>query len=109
MNDGSFLAKSSISHGVGTAFLITKILTRRSLFEISCFTRSPARTASLFFYGVVLARAYNLEELKKDSSFVTDYNFKRRVEENRRAHDIMASLNHKLDTATISVKNRSDL
>ena len=109
MTNANVLRTYSMPAGVFTAYLLTKIVTRKSLFEISCFTKSPARTLAFFFYGVAWAGLYNLDKIREDESFVKDYQFKRRVEENRRAQSIMEGVRHKLDVSTSTPQTRSSI
>ena len=109
MIDANMLNKGALPMGIATTWIVTKILTRRHPLEISCFTRSPARSFSLFFYGVFFAGLANVRKLVEDESFTKDYGFKRIVEANRRTQASIENVRHKLDVSTSSIQTRSEI
>ncbi len=105
MNDASTLTQGGVGWGLIFAYVGSKIFTRRSLLEFSCLTNYPIRTLSLFFYGVGFAGFINLQKISEDKTFVNDYQFKRRVEENRRAEGTIENIRHKIDTVVQNTPN----
>mmetsp|Transcript_8842 Transcript_8842/g.7821 ORF Transcript_8842/g.7821 Transcript_8842/m.7821 type:complete len:166 (+) Transcript_8842:36-533(+) len=100
---------SGTSFGILFTWGVTKILTRKSLLEVSCFTKSPARTASLFFYGMFLAKYGAFSTSAAKGTFAKDYQLKSRVFDNRRAHGLMEGIYHKLDVSITSAQTRTDI
>ena len=99
MENANELTRGSFGCGLLFALVGSKLFARKALLDFSCYTVYPLRTLSLFFYGVGFAGFMNLARLEKDESFMKDYHFKRRVEENRRAEGVIENIKHKVDIA----------
>ncbi|CAI2381634.1 unnamed protein product [Moneuplotes crassus] len=93
------LSRGSFSYGLFFALVGSKLFARKALLDFSCYTAYPARTLSLFFYGVGAACFINLSKIQEDETFIKDHHFKRRVEENRRAEGVIENIKHKVDAA----------
>ena len=97
MNDQSLLYRNAVTTGLFSVVLGTKLFSKASFFDTRCFFKSPAKTAALFFYGIVLGCFVNTLALEENTTFYQNYHLKRRVEENRRAHNLLDVLRYSLD------------
>ena len=99
MENANEITQDVFTYGLIFALIGSKLFARRPLLDFSCYTVYPARTLSLFFFGVGVGSIANIASLKEDESFMKDHHFKRRVEENRRAEGVIENIKHKVDTA----------
>ena len=97
MNDASLLWRRGLTSGLLTTILLTKLFSHESVLDTRCYFKYPARTAAYFFYGVTLACWVNCMSLNENYTFLKNFQLKRRVEENRRTHDLLDTLRYNLD------------
>ena len=78
----------------------TKLFSKRPFLDGTCLIKSPSKSAAFFFYGVFFAMSINMWGVAQNHSFIQNYAFKKRVDENRRAQDVFALLRHKIDLSS---------
>ena len=97
MNEPSLLYRRGLTTGLFTVVVANKLFSREKFLDTRCYFKSPAKTGALFFFGVTFACLVNCFALQSNNAFSQNYHLKRRVEENRRAHNLLDVLRYGLD------------
>ena len=77
----------------GMLFLLggSKLITRRRLWDSTCFTANLVRSGLLFFGGACLRTVLNAAKLSEEDK-AKDHGLKRRVAENQKAHGLVNNM-----------------